>query len=80
MKIELNLYASLARFMPREAGAPCDRMWEVGEGTTILALLQRFQIPMDKVRLIFLNGLHARGDEILREGDRVGVFPAVAGG
>ena len=80
MKIELNLYASLARFMPREAGAPCDRMWEVGEETTILALLQRFQIPMDKVRLIFLNGLHARGDEILREGDRVGVFPAVAGG
>jgi sulfur carrier protein ThiS len=80
MKIELNLYASLARFIPREAGTPCDGMWEVSEGTTILALLQRFQIPTGKIRLIFLNGLHAHGDEILHEGDRVGVFPAVAGG
>jgi molybdopterin converting factor small subunit len=35
---------------------------------------------MDRVKLIFLNGLHAQGDEILSEGDRVGVFPAVAGG
>lgn len=80
MKIELNLYASLARYLPREVGAPCNRIWEVGEKTTILALLQSLQVPMDKVRLIFLNGLHAHGDEILREGDRVGVFPAVAGG
>jgi len=30
--------------------------------------------------MIFLNGLHATGDEVLREGDRVGVFPPVAGG
>lgn len=80
MKIELNLYASLARYIPPEVGAPGNRIWEVGEGTTILALLHGLQVPMDKVRLIFLNGLHAQGDEILREGDRVGIFPAVAGG
>jgi molybdopterin synthase sulfur carrier subunit len=80
MKIELNLYASLARCIPREVGAPYYRIWEVDEGTTILALLHRLQVPMDKVKLIFLNGLHAHGDEILREGDRVGVFPGVAGG
>ena len=80
MKIDLNLYASLARYIPREAGTPYNRIREVGEGTTILALLHDLQVPMDKVKLIFLNGLHAHGDEILREGDRVGVFPAVAGG
>jgi sulfur carrier protein ThiS len=80
MKIEVNLYASLARHMPREAGALHKRIWEVGEGTTILALLHRLQVPMDRVKLIFLNGLHAHGDEILSEGDRVGVFPPVAGG
>lgn len=80
MKITLNLYASLARYIPREAGAPYNRIWDVDEGTTILALLHRLQVPMDKVKLIFLNGLHAHGDEILNEGDRVGVFPPVAGG
>ena len=33
MKVELNLYASLARFVPRSGPL------EVGENTTILALL-----------------------------------------
>ncbi len=80
MKIELNLYASLARYLPRDAGAPGNRIREVSEGTTILELLHDLQVPMDKVKLIFVNGLHARSDEILREGDRVGVFPPVAGG
>jgi molybdopterin converting factor small subunit len=27
-----------------------------------------------------LNGIHARGDEVLKDGDRVGAFPPVAGG
>lgn len=80
MNIELNLYASLARYLPRDPGAPGNRIREVSEGTTILAILQELQVPMDKVKLIFLNGLRARGDEILHEGDRVGIFPPVAGG
>jgi sulfur carrier protein ThiS len=80
MRIELNLYASLARYLPREAEALPGRTCEVEEGTTIIDLLQRLQVPMDRVKMIFLNGLHARGDETLQEGDRVGVFPPVAGG
>lgn len=80
MNIELNLYASLARYLPREPGAPCNRIREVAEGTTIHALLFHLQVPMGRVKLLFLNGLHARGDEVLKDGDRVGVFPPVAGG
>jgi molybdopterin synthase sulfur carrier subunit len=74
MKVELNLYASLARFVPRTGPMEVD-----GE-TTILGLLRRLDVPLEKVKIIFLNGIHASGDETLREGDRVGVFPPVAGG
>ena len=74
MKVELNLYASLARFVPRTGPMEVD-----GE-TTILGLLRRLDVPLDKVKIIFLNGIHASGNETLREGDRVGVFPPVAGG
>jgi sulfur-carrier protein len=80
MKIELNLYASLASCLPRAEGSTGERFREVDEGTTIVALLARLQVPLERVKLIFLNGVHAHGDEILREGDRVAVFPAVAGG
>jgi len=74
MKVELNLYASLARFVPRTG--PLD----IGENTTILGLLRRLDVPLEKVKIIFLNGIHASGNETLRDGDRVGVFPPVAGG
>jgi len=74
MKVELNLYASLARCAPRTGTV------EIGENTTILRLLWRLGVPMEKVKIIFLNGLHASGEETLRDGDRVGVFPPVAGG
>ena len=78
MKVELRLYASLSIYMPK-----IDRnalMVDVVEGITIKELLDQFEVPLDLIKMIFLNGVHARGDEILNEGDRVGVFPPVAGG
>jgi len=80
MKVELNLFASLARYAPDKTGSHSHRMLDVAEGTTIMELLNRMELPIDKIKMIFLNGLHAAGDEVLRDGDRVGVFPPVAGG
>jgi molybdopterin synthase sulfur carrier subunit len=80
MKIELRLYASLARFMPDQKGGSAANTIEVGQGTTISDLLEALKVPANGVKLIFLNGIHAKGDEVLKEGDRVGVFPPVAGG
>jgi len=80
MKIEINLFASLARYMRDKTGSQASRVLEVGEGTTIIDVLLRMEVPLDKVKILFLNGIHATGDEILKEGDRVGVFPPVAGG
>ena len=78
MKIELRLYASLSRYMPEQwRGSPTV---EVEEGVTANALLESMKVPLEAVKVIFLNGVHARGDEVLRDGDRVGVFPPVAGG
>ncbi len=79
MKIELNLFASLRRYHPG-TGGPSSKLIEVNGGTTILGLLKHLEVPMDKVKLIFLNGNHAGGNEVLSDGDRIGVFPPVAGG
>ena len=80
MKVELNLFASLARFSPDKTGGHGHRVVDVEEGTTIMGLINRQNIPIDKIRMIFLNGLHATGEEVLKDGDRVGIFPPVAGG
>jgi molybdopterin converting factor small subunit len=80
MKIEVKLYASLGRYMPRAAFEKGQGHLEVGEGTTIKALLETLNVPPDMVKLIFLNGIHAKDNEVLKDGDRLGVFPPVAGG
>jgi len=80
MKIEVKLYASLGRYMPQAALEKGKGYLEVGEGTTIKALLQNLEVPLETVKLIFLNGIHAKDNEVLKDGDRLGVFPPVAGG
>jgi molybdopterin synthase sulfur carrier subunit len=78
MKIEFRLYASLSAYMPEKSRGALEI--DVNEGTRIRELLDRFKVPADSVKIIFLNGVHARGGEVLHEGDRVGVFPPIAGG
>ena len=80
MKVELRLYASLACHMPKQVIGAASQALEVDESTTITGLLKRLGVPQEQVKIIFRNGIHAGGDEILKDGDRVGVFPPVAGG
>ncbi len=80
MKIEVKLYASLGRYMPQAILERGQGYLEVGEGTTIKALLENLRVPLETVKLIFRNGIHAKSEEVLKEGDRLGVFPPVAGG
>ena len=79
MKVEINLYATRARYLPpgvKEAGS----MLEVAEGTTVEALLRQLRVPVDLVKLIFVDGTHADRETVLNEGSRLGIFPPVGGG
>lgn len=80
MKVTVRLYASLAKYMPEEWQGHDSGIIEAEEGTTLRGLLNGLNIREGAARIIFLNGAHARGDEVLKDGDRVGVFPPVAGG
>jgi molybdopterin converting factor small subunit len=53
---------------------------EIHEGTKVGQMLERLNVPVESVKMIFLNGIHAEIDTALKDGDRVGVFPPVAGG
>ena len=79
MKIEIRLFASLARFMPDKSIKKPYAM-TVQEGATIASVFQALHVPEDSVKLIFLNGIHAASDQVLKEGDTLGVFPALGGG
>jgi len=79
MKIEVRLFASLARFMPDKSIKKPYTM-EIQEGTTISDVFKSMGVPEDAVKLIFLNGIHATGNRVLKDGDQLGVFPPLGGG
>ena len=80
MEIEIKLYASLARYMPVQEEGSDSIKTEVEDGTTVKQLLDELNVPANNIKIIFLNGTHAGEDAVLKDGDRLGVFPPVAGG
>jgi len=79
MKIEVRLFASLARFMPDKSIKKPYAM-DVQEGATIRDIFKSLNVPEKSVKLIFLNGIHATSNHVLKDGDTLGVFPALGGG
>jgi len=53
---------------------------EIKVDTSVRELLLQLKIPDESVKLVFINGVHAKPDAILRDGDRLGVFPPIGGG
>ena len=81
--VTLKLYASLGAFLP-VGHARNEAQVSVPDGTTILALLDRHNVPREACHLVLLNGVFqppaTRGSVILKAGDAVAVWPPVAGG
>ena len=80
MKIELRLFASLSRYRSAENGSELAQTIEISEGSTIGSLIEFLRIPPDAVKIVFINGIHAHDGDAIHEGDRIGIFPPIAGG
>ena len=79
MKIEVNLYATLKRYLKNETGGKSSVI-EVEDDACVKDIVQKLKIPADSVKLIFINGVHAKRGTTLKDGDRLGLFPPVGGG
>ena len=79
MRIEVNLYATLKRYMENGTGSK-PAVIDFEDGTCVTDVIQKLKIPADSVKLIFINGVHAKVDTTLKDGDRLGLFPPVGGG
>ena len=79
MNIEINLYATLSQYLPDRSGTR-SKTFSAADNISVRELLKQFNVPDKAVKLIFINGVHAEMDAVLKDGDRVGVFPAIGGG
>ncbi len=79
MKIDVRLYATLARFAPSGSSGRTFEV-ELSEGSTLGDLIHFLQLPIDEVKLHFVNAVHQELDFPLQNGDEVGIFPPIGGG
>ena len=79
MDIEVKLFATLRDFLPQGSDRFSCRMGIDGH-TRVKDIVERLKIPEDIPKIILVNGIHGRMDQVLKEGDVVSIFPPVAGG
>lgn len=79
IRIELRLFGHLRDYLPKGGSFPSTDM-EVEDGLTLGELLDKLGIPDSEPKILFVNGIHAQRSQTLKDGDRVSVFPPVAGG
>ncbi len=79
MQIDLALFANLAGFQPDGRGGRSSRPIDLAEGSTIANVVTLLGLPGGP-RIVLVNGRHADDDQVLTEGDRLAIFPPVAGG
>ncbi len=79
MEVEVSLYAGFSQYLPENAAGQDIRM-ELEEGTTIEQVLVKLGVPLETVKLVFLNKVRTDTDTVLQNGDGMGVFPPMSGG
>jgi sulfur carrier protein ThiS len=79
VKVEVVLFANLSTFQPDGQGGRHARTFELSERTTVGDVSAMLGLP-DEPRVVFVNSRHAPEDQALAEGDRLAIFPPVAGG
>ncbi len=75
IKIDLKLFATLSKYFPENS-----ECFGVSDNTTVEKLISDLGIEREVVKLIFVNGKKQKGSYILKNQDRVGLFPPVGGG
>lgn len=79
MNIEVRVFAGLQRYIAgAESGVPVPV--DMPEGATGLDLINKLGIPEAEAFVFMINGCRAELDDVVKEGDRVGIFPPVGGG
>lgn len=80
MKVTVKLFATLKEFAPIEgiSGTPFDL--ELPDSAKLGDVVSRLNLPVEEVKIPFVNGVVRPFDWEIKAGDEIGIFPPVGGG
>lgn len=76
-QVDLRVYGSLRSHLGEYSTVRCSC---IRDGETVGELCDRLRLPREAVTVVFVNSRRAGLDHPLSDGDRVSLFPLVAGG
>jgi sulfur carrier protein ThiS len=79
MDVDVALFAFLSDYQPDGLGGRSARALHLSPGTTVADVIADLKLP-DQPRIVFVNNRHADEAVALHDGDRLAIFPPVAGG
>lgn len=79
INVEVALYATLRRYNPHGESSDPFPM-QLAAGSSIAHLLEILKIPPQESKQVFVDNVRREKNYVLQEGQRVAVFPPIAGG
>jgi molybdopterin converting factor small subunit len=79
MQVEVKLFATLRDYLPKDSERFSCKL-EIEAQSQVKDILTKLKIPEEMPKIILVNGVHGKIDQILKEGDVLSIFPPVAGG
>lgn len=78
MQVDAKLHASLRRYVPTGTSADAVSV-ELAERATAADLVSALGIPPSYAHMIVIGGQQVKPETVLEEGQRVDIFPPLAG-
>lgn len=79
MNVKVRLFANLRDYVPTaKIGTTLDV--ELQDGALVRDLANHLKLPLDLVKLAYVNGIYQELDFQLHEDDEIGLFPPIGGG
>lgn len=79
MRVHVKLFATLRRYAPgAAAGVPFDV--DLPDSATLADLFAQLKLPLEEVKIAFVNARIRPEDWRLEPDDEAGIFPPVGGG
>ncbi len=79
IEVEVRLYGKLSEYSSQaEVGKAM--VFPLQENTSLSSLLDQLHLPLEEVKLVFVNNQQRNNNYKLSDGDRVAIFPVIAGG
>ena len=79
MKVHVKLLNVYRKYLPDDAQGATYSL-EVATGTWVEELLKKVPVPDDESQVVLVNGHTPLAEQVLKDGDTIAIFPAMAGG